>query len=173
MALRLVSRVLLSAWCLFHGWDIGTLDNTLSGCVTQDPRVGSSEACAIHPTHLVVCTSETYCCACRLVHKWMNEGLMTLWDNPKLILSKCVSCINVSWKYLAAVAVMQLHWRCVVLTLLCPMLGVCIQCLWVWSASFAVLKPTRVHRVTRYSIWMCKVNTVGYSTCLHTPAEFV
>ena len=48
-------------WCSFKGWDIGTLGNTLSGCVTQDSRVGPSEACAIHPTHLVrmvVCTSE-------------------------------------------------------------------------------------------------------------------
>ena len=27
-------------WCLFQGWDIGTLGNTLSECVTQDPRVG-------------------------------------------------------------------------------------------------------------------------------------
>jgi len=36
--------------------------NTHSGCVTQDPRVGTSEACAIHPTHpvyLVACTSES------------------------------------------------------------------------------------------------------------------
>ena len=34
---------------------------TLSGCVTQDHRVGSSEGCGIHPTHpvgVVVCTSE-------------------------------------------------------------------------------------------------------------------
>ena len=42
-------------------WDVGTLGNTLTGSVTQDPRVGPSEACAIHPTHpvhLVVCTRE-------------------------------------------------------------------------------------------------------------------
>ena len=48
-------------WCLFQGWDVGTLGNTLSGCVTQDPRVGPSEACAILPTQpvcLVACTSE-------------------------------------------------------------------------------------------------------------------
>ena len=48
-------------WCSFQGWDVGTLGNTFSGCVTQDPRVGPSEAFAIHPTHpvhLVVCTSE-------------------------------------------------------------------------------------------------------------------
>ena len=48
-------------WCLFQGWDVGTLGNTLSGCVVQDFWVGSSEASAIHPTypvHLVACTSE-------------------------------------------------------------------------------------------------------------------
>ena len=38
-------------WCVFQGWDVGTLGNTLSGCITQDPRVGPSEACAIYPTH--------------------------------------------------------------------------------------------------------------------------
>jgi len=51
--------------CVFssHEWDVGTLGNTLSGCVTQDPREGPSEACVIHPTHpahLVVRTSEAY-----------------------------------------------------------------------------------------------------------------
>ena len=40
---------------LFQGWDNGILGNTLSGCVTQDPRVGTSEASAIHPTHTNVC----------------------------------------------------------------------------------------------------------------------
>ena len=40
---------------LFQGWDSGTLGNTLSECVTQDPRVGASEASAIHPTHINVC----------------------------------------------------------------------------------------------------------------------
>ena len=40
---------------LFQGWDNGTLGNTLSGCVTQDSRVGASEASAIHPTHTNVC----------------------------------------------------------------------------------------------------------------------
>ena len=49
------------------GWNIGTLGDTLSGrdtlsgCVTQDLRVGSSEGCGIHPTHpvgVVVCTSD-------------------------------------------------------------------------------------------------------------------
>ena len=58
---HLVSHSLLSVWCLLQGWDVGTLGNTLSGSVTQDHRVGPSEASAIHPTHtvrLVVCTSE-------------------------------------------------------------------------------------------------------------------
>ena len=30
-------------WCVFQGWDVGTLDNTLSGCITQYLRVGPSE----------------------------------------------------------------------------------------------------------------------------------
>ena len=34
--------------CSFQGWDVGTLGNTLSECVTKDPRVGTSVACAIH-----------------------------------------------------------------------------------------------------------------------------
>ena len=45
---------LCGVWCLFQGWDVGTLGNTHSGCVTQDPRVGPSETCAIHTTHPVV-----------------------------------------------------------------------------------------------------------------------
>ena len=54
------AHVLLSAWCmvsgvLFQAWDNGTLGNTLSGCVTQDPRVGASEASATHLTHTNVC----------------------------------------------------------------------------------------------------------------------
>ena len=40
---------------LFQGWDVGTLGNTLSGCVTQYPRVDAKEASAIHPTHTNVC----------------------------------------------------------------------------------------------------------------------
>ena len=66
MALRCkwyhISHILLSAWfAWFQGWNVGTLGNTLSGCVSQDPSVGPSEACAVHPTHpvcLVACTSE-------------------------------------------------------------------------------------------------------------------
>ena len=27
-------------WCVFQGWDTGTLGNTLSGCITQYPRLG-------------------------------------------------------------------------------------------------------------------------------------
>ena len=48
-------------WCSFQGWDVGTLGNTLSGCVTQDLGASPSETCAIHPNHpvhLFVCTSE-------------------------------------------------------------------------------------------------------------------
>ena len=44
---------------LFQGWDVGTLGNTLSGCVTQDPKVDASEASAIHPTHTNVCVWPT------------------------------------------------------------------------------------------------------------------
>ena len=41
---------------LFQGWDVGTLGNTLSGCVTQQHlRVDASEAFAIHPTYTDVC----------------------------------------------------------------------------------------------------------------------
>ena len=66
MVSHLVSRILPSAWfawCLVFvsGMDVGTLGNTLRGCVTQDPRVAPSKACAIHPTHhvcLIVFTSE-------------------------------------------------------------------------------------------------------------------
>ena len=39
----------------FRNGDVGTLGNTLSGCVTQDARVGPSDASAIHPTHPAVC----------------------------------------------------------------------------------------------------------------------
>ena len=38
---------------LFQGWHVGTLGNTLSGCVTQDPV--PQEASAIHHTHTNVC----------------------------------------------------------------------------------------------------------------------
>ena len=27
-------------WCVFQGWDVGTLGNTLSWCITQYPMVG-------------------------------------------------------------------------------------------------------------------------------------
>ena len=62
----------------------GTLGNTLSGCVTKDPKVGPAEACAIHsthPIHLVASTSEVCYCACRLIHKWINEGLRSILHN--------------------------------------------------------------------------------------------
>ena len=72
----MVSPILLSvwfAWCLVFvsgadthyscrcwvgkEWDVSTihiLGDILSGCVTQDPRVGPMGACAIHPTHSLV-----------------------------------------------------------------------------------------------------------------------
>ena len=57
-------------WCSFQGWDVCTLSNTLSGCVTQDPRVGSSEACTL-PVHVVglyslveACTLPVHVVAC-------------------------------------------------------------------------------------------------------------
>ena len=31
---------LRGVWCVFQGWDVGTLGNILSGCITQYPRVG-------------------------------------------------------------------------------------------------------------------------------------
>ena len=98
-------------------WDVGTLGNTLSRCITQDPRVGPSEACAIHPTWplcLVACMNQAYCCACRLVHKWINEALRSLWAKPKSITSKCIGCMYVSWELLAAVAVIMFFqgWWC-------------------------------------------------------------
>ena len=34
---------LYGVWCVIQGWDVGTLGNTLSGCITQYPRVGPSE----------------------------------------------------------------------------------------------------------------------------------
>ena len=60
---------------LFQGWDIGTLGNTLSGRVTQDPRVDTSEASAINPTHTNVCVERGHTCAYiqltfRLHHVW-------------------------------------------------------------------------------------------------------
>ena len=60
--LSYIVHSLYGVWCLFQGWVVGTLGNTLSGCVTQDPMVGPSEACAIHlthPVHLVVYMSES------------------------------------------------------------------------------------------------------------------
>ena len=57
------AHILLSAWvawCLVFVSGMGRWHTGfLSGCVTQDPRVGPSEAWAIyptHPVHLGVCT---------------------------------------------------------------------------------------------------------------------
>ena len=58
----LVSHILFNAWfacmhgvwCLFQGLHIGTLGNTLSGCVTQDTRVGPQRfVLSMYPTHPV------------------------------------------------------------------------------------------------------------------------
>ena len=70
------SRILLSAWfawCLvfvlcmcnspWEGWDVSTiriLGDTFSGYVTQDPRVGPSEAYTIHPFCMIACMGEAY-----------------------------------------------------------------------------------------------------------------
>ena len=51
---------LCGVWCSVSGWDVGTLGNTFSGCVTQYPRVDASEASAIHPTHTNVCVCGTW-----------------------------------------------------------------------------------------------------------------
>ena len=55
MASHLVSLILVSAWfawCLV--WDVGTLSNTLIKWVCHSgPQGGPSEACAVHPTHLL------------------------------------------------------------------------------------------------------------------------
>ena len=51
-------------WYLFQRWTLAHWVTHSYRCVTQDPRVGSSEAHAIHPTHLVclvACTSEAHC----------------------------------------------------------------------------------------------------------------
>ena len=64
-------------WCSFQGWDVGTLGNTLgnilSGCVTQDPKVGPSEACAIISTQLTM-----FICLCaRVSPSVVHVGLYT------------------------------------------------------------------------------------------------
>ena len=50
---------------LFQGWDSGTLGNTLSGCVTQDPRVaiGASRGFCYSPplTLMCVCVDVDVC----------------------------------------------------------------------------------------------------------------
>ena len=69
-------------WCLFQGWDSGTLGNTLSQCLTQDPRVGPSEGCGIHPTHTVNMLG--------CVHEWglvLSMKVCTQWrvEEPVII----------------------------------------------------------------------------------------
>jgi len=55
MHMSCLVHVCIVSGVLFQGWDSGTLGNTLSGCVTHDPRVGASVASPIHPTHTNVC----------------------------------------------------------------------------------------------------------------------
>ena len=46
------ARFGLVSGVLFQGWDVGTMGNTHTGCVTHVyPRVDASEASAIHPIH--------------------------------------------------------------------------------------------------------------------------
>ena len=55
----MVSGVCFRGWYVLYllllGWEgmahKHNSGDTLSGCVTQDPRVGPMGACAIHPTH--------------------------------------------------------------------------------------------------------------------------
>ena len=46
---------LCGVWCFVSGMGRWHTGNTLSGCVTQYPRVDTSEASAIHPTYTNVC----------------------------------------------------------------------------------------------------------------------
>ena len=64
-------------WCSFQSWDVGTLGSTLgstlSGCVTQDPKVSPSEACAIISTQLTM-----FICLCsRVSPSVVHVGLYT------------------------------------------------------------------------------------------------
>ena len=90
MVSRLVSctcpaqcMVCMVSGVLFPGWDNGTLGNTLSEQVTQDPRVRASEivsrgqtlrettseASSIHPTHTNVCVCECRHILCPYIRK--------------------------------------------------------------------------------------------------------
>ena len=54
---------------LFQGWDIGTLGNTLNGCVTQDPRVARCLKRLLLSTPLTVmcvCGAWTHVCIHRV-----------------------------------------------------------------------------------------------------------
>ena len=47
-------------WCVFQGWDVGTLGNTLSGCITQYLRVSPLELGLCYPPYspcLLGCTA--------------------------------------------------------------------------------------------------------------------
>ena len=56
------------------------------GASLRSPRVGPSKTCATNPTHtvcMVVYTGEAWCCACRWVRKWINEGVGSIVGQPK------------------------------------------------------------------------------------------
>ena len=68
------------------GWHISTihiLSDTLSGCVTQDPRVDPMGACAIHPTEYIKLRNiAKKQCMNRCVIKRLTEACLfqsTLW----------------------------------------------------------------------------------------------
>ena len=44
-------------WCVFQGWDVGTLGNTLSGCITQYTRTDrltdrQTDKTEFNPSHM-------------------------------------------------------------------------------------------------------------------------
>ena len=63
-------------------------------------HVGFHVSCLVYALHGVWCCFRVgtlaYCCTCRLVHKWINEALRSLWAKPKSITSKCIGCMYVS-----------------------------------------------------------------------------
>ena len=66
----------------------GTLAHSMGDSVSQDAGVGPSMlvlSIPLNPVCLIVWTSEPKCYACGLVHKWINQGLRSLWATPKSI----------------------------------------------------------------------------------------
>ena len=134
-----VSRILLSAWfawCLVFvsGISMGRCHTGYTRSVGESLRT-PSEASAIHPTHFsFYCMHECALSACRLVHKWMDEGL-----NPKWITNKPMDWINVGSCCCNAVLskIGGVGFACES----CPMLGFCTRKktnFWVFSSSWGV-----------------------------------